>query len=72
MPNGIGTGPFISDSLSKRMETLPQLERRVNLIEDSLVSDCCGAPVVRLKNEMYGCIWCGNYCCEDATESAIR
>ncbi len=53
------------------MKTLPQLDRRVNLIEQSIVSDCCGAPVVRMKNETYGCIWCGSYCCEDEPVSCV-
>ncbi len=50
---------------------MAQIGQEVKLIEQSIVSDCCGAPVVRMKNERYGCIWRGHYCCEQAPATTV-
>ena len=44
------------------METLPQYPTILNHIDDAVVSDCCGASVMRLNDEMFGCNWCGHFC----------
>ena len=59
---------LLSDSLSVTMDTLAQNARVLVELLNALPgpkSDCCGAPIRRVQDELCMCTGCGQLCCED-------
>ncbi len=50
--------------------------RCADMVHQSLFgskSECCGAPIKRVKDELLMCLACGNLCCEeDLTGHALH